>query len=57
MKISMGPGKGKRALNKSMKSSTKEATDEVTQKTYHSPSGRDSDNTTMVMVKGKWVKK
>lgn len=44
MKISMGPGKGKKKTV-------------VTEKTYHSPSGRDSDNTTMVMVKGKWVKK
>lgn len=49
MKITLGPGKGKKT--------------EVTQKTYQSPSGRDSDNTTMVKTNTsipgvkKWVKK
>lgn len=45
MKITMGPGKGKKK------------TAEVTQKTYHSPSGRESDNTVMVKNGKKWVKK
>lgn len=44
MKISMGPGKGKKKAA-------------VTEKTYHSPSGRDSDNTTVVKTKSGWVKK
>lgn len=44
MKISMGPGKGKKKTA-------------VTERTFASPSGRDSDNVTQVLVKGKWVKK
>ena len=44
MKISMGPGKGKKKTA-------------VIQKTFDSPSGRDSDNTVMVKNGNKWVKK
>lgn len=46
MKITMGPGKGKKKKT------------EITQKTFNSPSGRDSDNVTVVKSKdGTWIKK
>ena len=40
----MGPGKEKKKTA-------------IIQKTYHSPSGREADNTTVVKNGAKWVKK